>query len=163
MLASRLVPHFFHTKKTSFWKELGCWFLSFHVRHLSCRLEQQTRSVSQLFSFSVMILSYACYESLRCGHLVMSNALIVLLCGGCRLFRTICQHGFVGIVRLIASNVSFVVDLGGLIHLLDLIERSASQSHWSLLKINWNLEVHDCMCKFHLAHYFACMCSWFSF
>ncbi len=119
--------------------------------------------VSQLFSFSVMILSYTCYEYVRCGHLVMSNALIVLLCGGCRLFRTICQHGSVGIVRLIASNVSFVVNLGGLIHLLDLRERSASQSHWSLLTINWNLEVHDRMCKSHLAHYFASMCSWFSF
>jgi len=80
-------------------------------------------------SVSVMILSYTCYEYVRCGHLVMSNALIILLCGGCRLFRTICQLGSVGIVRLIASNVSFVVNLGGLIHLSDLRERSASQSH----------------------------------
>jgi hypothetical protein len=81
------------------------------------------------FHNSSVSLSYTCYEYVRCGHLVVSNALMVLLCGGCRLFRTICQRGSVGIVILIASNVSFVVNLGGLIHLLDLRERSASQSH----------------------------------
>jgi hypothetical protein len=69
MLASRVVPHFFHAKKTSFWKELGCWFLSFHVRHLSFTALQFLCHDSVIYllwvldvvTLSCQMLSSSCY------------------------------------------------------------------------------------------------------
>jgi hypothetical protein len=66
MLASRVVPHFFNTKKTSFWKELGCWFLTFHVRHLSFTTLQflchiLVMSMLDVVTLSCQMLSWSCY------------------------------------------------------------------------------------------------------